>query len=960
LEVEMMKVKKPLLLLLLLVLPLILAQSANARPPQQSISLQVEVTPNADGTYHIRGSVVVTGLHPEGQEIVTNEVDVHVEFMAGAGSWPVFYEWWSHADTCYTIGVERCATEEEFSGLNVSASSIFAQTLSDSDDGKPFSFEADVQPPEGADQMRVVVRFEHTYTCGACYWDARQYLWDVYGPIDVTAITPPPTTEPTVVEATAVLPPTPGPTPTVILCDLSIQDGVVVLQAVAGGNLVGGRDVAVLVRAHWAEYHPERLPSGLQIKVSVDVDGNQVPPKTGGIGEAFEFILPASLFPAGVTTEHHILVEAEVVGEPCVDPYPDSNRFDETFTSYASRPMRLLFVRIRPHKAPAISASRLDQFAREAVPYLRQVYPVPRVHRVPGGYYVFGLVDSRWSVSVNVARTLSLHNSNRCRSNAPCNVPRADLAVGVFPGHYYGAEVEGWLYGRGSSTWGKWMDATAQGVGWLSGGGSRVDRAAITSATNFINTAHEIGHHFNLEDEYSSTGDLGRRIQDVIIWQDGRLLNPSNCSGEFCPEYYNFMGNAGLGYPGTQYWVDANTWNKILGEINRRGFAMMPHQLASLSWHPAQEEITEIEGPALLVMGLVDQQGEGTIHTIDRLNRYEELPTTEGEWLLETLDIAGTAMSEVHFDTYPLDIDEQVPFLVTLPVDDPTQIAQVRLSHAGSTHSTAVRSPTPPTVAFDLLPDFDGDTLTISWNTQDADGDELRSSLFYSSDGGQTWHVLGLDLPDTRLEIDPLTLPGGEAQFRAIVSDGLNESEILTPPIIVPDRPPSAYVELPWGDTFAADEPVILQGYGYDLEDGDIPSAQLQWQDETGQSLGQGAQLQLTGLSPGEHRIILLAEDSAGQTGRAEVIFAVEGEPLTGLIDPIVLLCLFGTAGMAGLAAFVLLLFFLARRRRLAPAAAPAYRQPPPVTPPARLPRPRGRPEEFVDREPPGPPESLD
>jgi len=226
---------------------------------------------------------------------------------------------------------------------------------------------------------------------------------------------------------------------------------------------------------------------------------------------------------------------------------------------------------------------------------------------------------------------------------------------------------------------------------------------------------------------------------------------------------------------------------------------MMPHQLASLSWYPAQEEIAEIEGPALLVMGVVDQQGQATIHTIDGLNRYEELPTTEGEWLLEALDIAGNAISEVHFDTYPLDIDEQVPFLVTLPVDDPTQIAEVRLSRAGTIHSAAVRSPFPPTVAFDVLPDFDRDTLTISWNTQDADGDELRSSLFYSSDGGQTWHVLGVDLPDTRLEIDPLTLPGGEAQFRVVVSDGLNETQILTPPITVPNRPPSAYVKLPWG-----------------------------------------------------------------------------------------------------------------------------------------------------------------
>jgi hypothetical protein len=285
----------------------------------------------------------------------------------------------------------------------------------------------------------------------------------------------------------------------------------------------------------------------------------------------------------------------------------------------------------------------------------------------------------------------------------------------------------------------------------------------------------------------------------------------------------------------------------------------------------------EVLGPALLVMGTIGPQGQGMIHTIDHLYRYEDWPALDGEWRLEALDAAGNLVGELQFDTHPLDL-EYVPFLVTLPISSAGQVAQVRLTKAGTVHDAIVRSPAPPTASFDILPDLASDPLSIDWLVNDADGDALRSSLFYSADGGQTWHVLALDLTEPHFEIDPQELPGGEAQFRIVVSDGLNESTLLTPPVTVPNRSPTVDIQLPWGDTFAAEEPVLLEGYAYDLEDGEIPPERMQWLDAAGQSLGQGPQLQLEGLSSGDHQLVLQAQDSAGQTAQVEVTITVQGQ----------------------------------------------------------------------------------
>ena len=177
--------------------------------------------------------------------------------------------------------------------------------------------------------------------------------------------------------------------------------------------------------------------------------------------------------------------------------------------------------------------------------------------------------------------------------------------------------------------------------------------------------------------------------------------------------------------------------------------------------------------------------------------------------------------------------------------------------------------------------------------------------------------VLAQDLAETSLTLDPKQLPGGQAQFRVVVSDGLNETQLVSPPVQVNDRQPQVIASLPWGETFTEGEAVIAEAAAYDLEDGELDPLGIQWADGTGRVLGQGATLRLENLLPGAYTLIAWAYDTAGQSASASLQVVVEQAPWSGPDSETWLTLAWGVAVLLLIAAPVLVLFlFLATRRR--------------------------------------------
>ncbi len=153
------------------------------------VSLSATITgPNEDGTYRVSGEVIPT-VPPEELGIVKSTFfSVQLQAMAGAGSWPVHYAWWNHAYACFILVEATCLTDDEYYGVNVYSQSLYSEYLEEADGGKRFPFEVDVALPEGVTQLRVVAELEHSYSCAACYWDARNYVWSVHGPVSIDDI----------------------------------------------------------------------------------------------------------------------------------------------------------------------------------------------------------------------------------------------------------------------------------------------------------------------------------------------------------------------------------------------------------------------------------------------------------------------------------------------------------------------------------------------------------------------------------------------------------------------------------------------------------------------------------------------------------------------------------------------------------------------------------------------------
>ncbi|MFH1905834.1 MAG: hypothetical protein ABIL11_00355 [Chloroflexota bacterium] len=678
---------------------------------------------------------------------------------------------------------------------------------------------------------------------------------------------------------------------TLQLDDLSIHE-VVLLQAIEGGQMVQGRNVGVRVYLVWTGASP------VEVEVVATVDGKTQPPVRGLVKLAYtpqdnnlgrnsiNLVLPHALFPFDSVSTHSIYVTVRLVDESTQETNLENNTsVPESFTLQRTKSPSLLYVSMDP----SIGRAELVRFSGQANSFLEKVYPIPFAWSIVGtarvSHYVVSpntkflqsqsveslpnwvpdwvkdgvdyplqaLKSGTYISSIrSVEKARIRYNAQRCTDAngkfiLPCNEPIAMHAVGVFPNNAYGPEKAGFAYTLFRNSW----------------------RVMLNDIGIPKNVSHELGHLYGLDDEYGG-GSTGRPVYGSS-W-DGSLFR-TETGGSI-----NFMGQVHLGSP----WVDSQTWNTLLGILKVTDVSGTQKTAALNAWMPRLDDrlVTEIEGPALIVEGVVGQDGRATLESMTPIHRYETPAANQGTFTLRALDEQQNVLAETQFDglfsdQYD-DISPIVPFLVVLPVPDPDQVTLITISQAGGTILASLeRSPSIPTANFDPIPAISDAPVTISWQANDADGDVLLSTLFYSANGGLTWQVLGTDLPVNSLTVDSQELPGGESRFLLIVNDGMNEVEVVSAPIMVPNRPPVVVILDTYGTTFESGEPVALQGFSDDVEDGSLPDGNFYWSDELGQIVWQGYNMQAE-LPVGQHKITLEVTDTDGQVGSASIDITVQ------------------------------------------------------------------------------------
>jgi hypothetical protein len=239
-------------------------------------------------------------------------------------------------------------------------------------------------------------------------------------------------------------------------------------------------------------------------------------------------------------------------------------------------------------------------------------------------------------------------------------------------------------------------------------------------------------------------------------------------------------------------------------------------------------------------------------------------------------------LSFYNFETYE-QMDSDV-FQVYVPLDAST--ASVVLMKGAQEFGRMTVSDHAPTVVLETPNGGEllNGSVAVRWTGNDPDGDDLIYNMYYSSDDGDTWQPVGMDITQTSYTLNLSLLAGSsQGRMRVKASDGFHiASDDSDSPFTVSDKAPWVGISYPEDGEEVSSTWLSLVGYGYDPEDGQLEGDSLVWNSDVDGSLGTGEQLVGLALSVGEHQLTLTATDSDGRKESATVRVVVK-EEISGL-----------------------------------------------------------------------------
>jgi hypothetical protein len=402
-------------------------------------------------------------------------------------------------------------------------------------------------------------------------------------------------------------------------------------------------------------------------------------------------------------------------------------------------------------------------------------------------------------------------------------------------------------------------------------------------------TAHEVGHSYELGDEYNDCGA-----------QNQCSINP--------PPYEYFGSPWGGGDCGNQClssdavaWLGPGTGSKVIANVDhpyevvgrgslpdmlsfmgsgghQNNFGITPriydHLFNNLSFKYQSQITSESTDRIISAFGWIGQDDSITIEPWYSYTDTLHAQIT-GTYTIEALDVLSNTLASQGFEvSYYLlsDPSEEIdPALFQVTVPFPQDTAAFRIKHNDTVLKVVPVSQNVPEVSV-VYPNGGenwgaSEFQTITWTGNDADGDTLSYIVQYSPDTFN-WITLGTLITGTQFTIDTCQIAGSDiAKIRVIASDGVNTSSDESDGVFtVGKKVPQAFIQWPLdGMTFHYGESIFLHGYAYDLEDGTLADDAFQWYSDKDGYLGEG-KLILANLSFGDHLIITTVVDSNGNS----------------------------------------------------------------------------------------------
>ncbi len=167
----------------------------------------------------------------------------------------------------------------------------------------------------------------------------------------------------------------------------------------------------------------------------------------------------------------------------------------------------------------------------------------------------------------------------------------------------------------------------------------------------------------------------------------------------------------------------------------------------------------------------------------------------------------------------------------------------------------------------------------ISWQADDPDGDKLIYAVYFRGEEEREWKLLRANYAENSLTLDADVLADGRYYFRVVASDrpsnagsSAKESELVSAPVLIDNTPPVVTATRNGMDITvdAVDQTSPLRRCEYSVDAG--PWMPVEASDGVTDSPRERFDIHLTGLTPGEHLVVVRVYDAAGNAGLAKVL----------------------------------------------------------------------------------------
>ena len=453
--------------------------------------------------------------------------------------------------------------------------------------------------------------------------------------------------------------------------------------------------------------------------------------------------------------------------------------------------------------------------------------------------------------------------------------------VGMLPGSHPNRAFNGLASGNNVLFFGLWDD---------NGDNRNSHRGGVT-------LAHELGHNYGRGHVNCPTGapegiDWGYPYPSCWLDNEGpnqhqgfdpiskRLILPRDAGDTMSYAHWDPRPR----------WPSDYHWEMVASSINNyptRATAMMIGGgeanrvlLAGLSLETGAAEFSyayEVSGESLLAVQ--DHLASGTIHP-----DYEF-------WVYDSSNTLLSQIPAVHHLAHDgVEYNSEV-FSALLPVSTPAaRVDLVDTSGAPTAVAQLSGGANPPSVNITAPTGgstISGDTITVNWEGNDADGDDLHYTVRYSNDDGTSWQVLVAEIPYSGFTIFTDGLPGsiGQSRVEVIASDGLHTASAISDAFTLTPKVPEGEIFFETTEHFNLQgeasvqqgEAVILHGEGYDDEDGPLGDSNMSWSiSGPVNRAGTGEDLWLFNLPPGEYAVTLNLTDSDANTTAVTGTLTVE------------------------------------------------------------------------------------